>query len=286
MVKHFLALVTAVASSPAMAEEAEAARDWTASVGGAAIISADADDQLQGSLAITRLFSSGYVGVSASHADTGRSPGVINAIPASSTQIALSGGLTRGAWSFDGYASAGRRDFDRELVGPNGSRARISTSGDSLGAGLSISHSFAMARSQWLTPSIAVDHFEVDIARTATTAGGAIASVRETSRGTSLTTGLAWQLGFGAADQHSVAPYAALVVSSDNSAYSPGSGGQALANLLAVRGGGVSDEWGEAGVSAALQLAPRLTLTLGAARTIGYIGPEITTLQTGLSLSL
>jgi hypothetical protein len=283
-------LVTAAAIllpvGTAKAEESAGDRAWSATISVASVHSGGSDDQLQGALGITRNFESGYAGMTISHADTGRSPGIIDAVPAKSTQVTLTGGLTRGNWSFDIYASAGNRHFDRELVGPGGSRARIDANGSSFGAGLTISRAVPVTETAWLLPYIAADHFSVDVARSVTTAAGALSVVKETSRGTSGSLGLAFQQSLGVDRSHSVAPYAAIIASSDNSAYAPGTGGQTLANLLAIRGGGRSDIWGELGATAALRLAPRLTLSLGATQTVGYLGPEVLTLQGGLTIGL
>lgn len=284
-----LAAVLAVPTNATAQEEAaDPARAsdhrWSAAVSVAAVLSAAADDQLQATATISRQFAAGHLGISISHADTGRLPGILDAVPARATQISLSGGVIRGAWSIDGYLTAGRRHFERELVGPNGSRAQIRASGHSQGAGLSVGRSFSIGSRQWLTPYVAADLFSVDTARTVTTAAGASSLVRERNRGVSGTLGMAWHMPLSPTHPHSITPYAAMIVSSDNSAFSPGSGGQALANLLAVRGGGTRDLWSEAGANAALYIAPRVTLTVGAARTFGYTGPELVTVQGGLAM--
>lgn len=287
MIRFTVAVGAMLAScGAAKAEESTETGYWSATVSAASVHSRGSDDQVQASLGVTCTFDNGYAGLTISHADTGRSLGVVSAVPARSTVLTLVGGLTRSNLTLDLYLSAGLRHFDRELVGPGGTRARIDASGNSLGAGLTISRALVLGESSWLVPYVAVDHFSVDVARSVTTAAGAVAIVKETSRGTSGSLGVALQQGLGNGAQHQLVPHAALIVSSDNSAYSPGAGGQSLVNLLAIRGGGTRDIWGEIGVSTALQLAPRLSLSLGATRTLGYAGPEVLTLQGGLTISL
>jgi len=91
---------------------------------------------------------------------------------------------------------------------------------------------------------------------------------------------------FGESAAHSAGPYIAMVASSNSTVFSPGTGGERVAQLAAIRNApGEGDVWIEVGGSASFRLSENLRLNLSAIQTLGFVGPEATSLNAGLSLS-
>lgn len=266
-------------------ESATPERNWRLSVSGGVTAIAEDDDQTHVGVSLTRQFGSSYVQLGVSHVDAGLALGVLNPVPAKVLQGTLAAGTSFDAFSLDGYVTLGDRNFEKELVGPGGQRATIEAGGTSFGAGLSLTYDIPVGENGFLSPYVGVDYHAVDIARQVTVAGGNQMAITERREGWSGSFGLAYAHMFGEGGRHSISPYAAWVVSSDNTAFAPGPGGIGLAQTMAVRGGGVEDQWGDLGLSASFALSDTLRLRLSAAQTVGFEGPESTSFAAGLSIA-
>jgi hypothetical protein len=273
------------AQEAAVIDTAETERDWRLSVSGGVSAIADQDDQAHLGLSLTRQFGSSYVQLGVTHVDSGLALGVVNPVPAKVLQGTLAAGTSFDAFSLDGYVTLGDRNFEKELVGPGGQRATVEAGGTSFGIGIALTYDIPVGENGFLSPYVSLDYHAVDIARVVTVAGGNQLAITERREGWSGSLGLAYAHMFGEGGRHSISPYASWTVSSDNTAFAPGPGGIGLAQTMAVRGGGVKDQWGDLGISASFGLTDALRLRLSAAQTLGFEGPESTSLATGLSIA-
>ena len=130
---------------PALASENDGenadTHPWSASFSGGVSIVEDASDQKFAHFSLSRDFGDSYAGMSVTLVDSGEIDGLINAVPASTTEFTLSGGTAVGAVSIDGYVSYGKRDFDTEIIGRNGQTGQIDSDGELFGIGASIGQS-------------------------------------------------------------------------------------------------------------------------------------------------
>lgn len=276
----------AACSNPALAEEAETPEhNWRFGVSGGVTAVAEDDDQTHIGLSLTRQFGASYVQIGVTHVDAGLALGVVNPVPAKVLQGTLAAGTSFDAFSFDGYVTLGDRNFEKELVGPSGQRATVEAGGTSFGAGVALTYDIPVGDNGFLSPYVGLDYHAVDIARVVTAGGGNQMAITERREGWSGSFGLAYAHMFGEGGRHSISPYAAWTVSSDNTAFAPGPGAIGLAQTMAVRGGGVKDQWCDLGLSASIALSDRLRLRASAAQTLGFEGPESTSLSAGLSIA-
>lgn len=274
-------------AAPALAAEEKNEHHWLVSISGGATLVGDVDDQTYASASITRNIGNGYVQLSGTLVDAGDAQGLIFAVPASSQQLRVSGGIGLGDVSLDGYVSAGRRIFDDELIGNDGNPIIVNSDGNIFGIGGSATYDLAIGESGFLSPSIEIDFNSVDIGRAVTLSSGRQATVEEKEKGVSGTLSLTYTHLFGEDAGHSFGPYAALVISSNSTALSPGSnsGSARMAQFVATRNQpGEGDTWAEFGASASFALGDRLRLSLFATQSAGFVGPEATSLGAGISL--
>ncbi|MEP6011218.1 MAG: hypothetical protein ABJ237_07930, partial [Parasphingorhabdus sp.] len=80
-------------ATPALASESDSESQWRVGLSGGATLAGDVDDQTYASAFITRNIDDGYVQLSATLVDAGNAQGLIFAVPASSQQLRLSGGI-------------------------------------------------------------------------------------------------------------------------------------------------------------------------------------------------
>jgi hypothetical protein len=273
---------------PALASENESESQWRVGISGGATLVGDVDDQTYASASITRNIGEGYVQLSGTLVDAGDAQGLIFAVPASSQQLRLSGGVGLDEVGLDAYISIGRRKFDDELIGNDGNRVIVNSNGNIFGIGAAATYDLAVGENGFLSPSIAVDFNSVDIGRVAVLPSGRQAAVEEKEGGISGTLSLTYTHLFGEEADHGVSPYVALVASSNSTAFSPGGniGGARMTQLVAVRNQpGQGDVWTEFGASASFAMTDQLRLSLFATQSIGFVGPEVTSLGGGISLS-
>ena len=274
-------------SAPALAEE-EDDNNWRVGISGGATLAAQNDDQAYVSASITRDIGDGYIELSATKVDAGNVQGLINAVPASTEQLSLSAGIGLGDVSLDGDVTIGRRKFDRERIGSDGNPVIINSDGKIFGVGGSITYDIAIGESGFLSPSLSADYNSVDIGRAATLPSGRQVAVEEREEGVAGTFGLDYTYLFGEDLEHSFGPFAAIVASTNSTAFAPGNTivGQRMAQLTAIRNQpGQGDVWAEFGGSASFALAGPLRLNLSASQSVGFTGPEATSLGAGLSFS-
>ncbi|WP_422343217.1 autotransporter outer membrane beta-barrel domain-containing protein [Parasphingorhabdus sp.] len=274
-------------TAPALASENESENQWRVGISGGATLVGDVDDQTYASASITRNIGDGYVQLSGTLVDAGDAQGLIFAVPASSQQVRLSGGIGLDEVGLDAYISIGRRKFDDELIGNDGNRVIVNSNGNIFGIGGSVTYDLAVGEDGFLSPSIAVDYNSVDIGRVVVLPSGRQATVEEKEEGVSGTLSLTYTHLFGNDANHGVSPYVALVASSNSTAFSPGSnaGGSRMAQLVAIRNQpGQGDVWAELGASASFAITDQLRLSLFATQSIGFVGPEATSLGAGISL--
>lgn len=271
----------------AQAQEEEAERPWTVAVSGGATVFAGEGDQPFVEISVSRELGSSWIQLSAAQVESGGDAVSAGFVPATTRQVALAGGTAFGAVSLDAYAALGDRRFDsQEFARRDGRSVRVDSDGSSFGIGASATYDIAVGASAFVSPSLALDYAELDVARVATLPGGELFTIKEQEDGVTATASLAYQHLFGADYAHNVGGYAGLVHSSNNAVYNPGNSPEALASLFAFRATpGVTDSWAEVGASGSFGLSPALRLNLVAIRTLGFAGPEATSFAAGISRS-
>lgn len=269
-------LATAAIFAPA---SVQAEDGWRLGIsGGTTLYSGDEDPQFA-SLSVTREFEQGYVEIGASILRGGVTQGLLNAVPVDSEAVTLSGGRSFGDVILDGYVSLGQRRFKPETL--PGGRVTINSDGSSFAIGGALTYEAALSKSVVLSPFVAVDYDKVDIARAVLLPGGDVRTVKMQEDGVTGSAGASLQKLFG---EHSIGINAAFVATSNSSAARSGTGTDTISRVVAARNvPGQSDEWAELGASASFAIAEKWRLGLNANRTLGFIGPEATSLTAGLS---
>lgn len=276
--KALLASFTMLAiCGPAQAEDG-----WRLGVTGGLTQYSGEEDPRFASVSIARDFEQGYVQLAVSMVDGGVTQGVLNAVPVNSETVTLSVGRSFGDVSFDGYASLGQRRFKPETL--PGSRVTINSNGSSLGLGGALTYDADLSDGLILSPFAALDYDKVDIGRAILSPGGDVRTVKSKEDGVTGSAGLALQKLFGENGKHSAGINAAFVATSNSSASRSGTGAQTINRIVGARNvPGQSDEWAELGASGSFAIAEKWRLNLNANRTLGFSGPEATTLTAGLS---
>ncbi len=273
-------LTVMLASAAIMAPASAYAEDgWRLGIsGGATLYSGDEDPQFA-SIALARDFEQGYVEIGASMVRGGVTQGLLNAVPVDSEAVTISAGRSFGEVSLDGYVSAGQRRFDPETL--PGGRVTINSDGGSFAIGGAVTYEAAVSESIILSPYAAVDYDKVDIARAVILPGGDVRTVKSQEDGVTGSIGASLQKLFG---DHSIGINSAFVATSNSSASRSGTAGDTISRIVAARNvPGQSDEWAEVGASASFAIAEKWRLNLNANRTLGFAGPEATSLTAGLS---
>ena len=269
-------LATAVLMVPVSANADEG---WRMGInGGATLYSGDEDPQFA-SIALARDFEQGYVEIGVSVVRGGVTQGLLNAVPVDSEAVTLSAGRGFGDVSIDGYVSLGQRRFDPETL--PGGRVTINSDGSSFAVGGALTYEASLSDSVILSPFFAVDYDKVDIGRAVLLPGGNVRTVKSQEDGVTGSVGASLQKLFG---DHSIGINAAFVATSNSSASRSGTAGDTISRVVAARNvPGQSDEWAEAGASASFAIADKWRLNLNANHTLGFAGPEATSLTAGLS---
>ncbi|MEE9434565.1 MAG: hypothetical protein V3V15_10045 [Sphingorhabdus sp.] len=286
--KFVLALLLSGVSSPVLAAQGENDSHWRVGISGGTTLVGQGDDQAYVSASVTREIGDGYIQLSATKVDAGDVQGFINAVPASTEQLSLSAGIGLGAVSLDGDVTIGRRKFDSELIGNDGNPVIVDSDGRIFGIGAAITYDLPVGDNGFLSPSLSIDYNSVDIGRVATLVSGRQATIEEREEGVGVSLGVSYVHLFGEDGAHSFGPFAALVASSNSTAFAPGNtiGGQRMARVVAFRNvPGEGDVWGEFGASASFGLGGSLRLSLNASQSLGFDGPESTSLGAGVSFS-
>ena len=272
-------------TNPLYAQEADNA-DWLVSLNGGTTLYSQGEDPRFASIALTREFVGGYIGLSASMVDSGMVPGVVNAVPSNSEALTLSAGKTFGDIGLDAYLSIGQRRFQKESFERLGRTITIDSDGKSFAIGSSMAYDATVADGVLLSPYVAVDYDRVDIARAVLLGNGNLQSLKSKEEGVTGTAGLGVQKMFGADAQHAFGVSAAFVATSNSAAARSGSASNLLSRVVAARNQpGESDQWAEVGATASLALAGNLRLNFAATRTFGFAGPEATSMSTGISFA-
>ena len=279
-----IGLCAATSLIPLVQAHAEDDKDWRASVNaGATLYSQDEDPQFA-SLSLAREFEQGFIQLSVSAVRGGVTQGVLNAVPVNSETVSISGGRSFGDFSVDGYVSLGQRSFDTEILERLGRRVTINSDGSSFAIGGGMSYDAVLGESVIVSPFLAVDYDRIDVGRAVTLPGGDITTVKSREDGVTGSAGVALQTLFGPDAQHSFGVNAAFVATSNSSATRSGTGSGTISRIVAARNvPGQSDEWAEVGASASFALSQDVSLNLNANRTLGFAGPEATSLIAGLS---
>lgn len=271
-------LVLAALLVPASAQAEEG---WRVGVnGGTTLYSGDEDPQFA-SIALARDFEQGFVEIAVSMIRGGVTQGLLNAVPVDSDAVTLSAGRSFGDISLDGYVALGQRRFDTESFERLGRTVTINSDGSSFAMGGALTYDAAISDSVVLSPFVALDYDRVDIGRAVGLPGGDIRTITMKEDGVTGSVGAALQKLFG---EHAVGTNAAFVATSNSSAARSGTTDAMTSRIVAARNmPGQSDEWAEVGASASFALAEKLRLNLNANRTLGFAGPEATSLAAGLS---
>lgn len=279
-----IGIVAATCLTPLAQAHAEDDNNWRASVNAGATLYSDDEDPSFASLSLAREFEQGYIQLSVSAVRGGVTQGVLNAVPVNSETLSVSGGRSFGDLSIDGYIAFGQRRFDTEVFERLGRRVTINSDGSSFAIGGGLSYDLMLSDSVIASPFLAVDYDRIDIGRAVTLPAGEVTTVKSREDGVTGSAGVALQSLFGPDGQHSFGVNAAFVATSNSSATRSGTGSGTISRIVAARNvPGQSDEWAEVGASAVFALSQEISLNLNANRTLGFAGPEATSLTVGLS---
>lgn len=279
-----IGLCAAASLIPMAQAHAEDDKDWRASINAGVTVYAQDEDPQFASLSLAREFEQGFIQLSVSAVRGGVTQGVLHAVPVNSETVSLSGGRSFGGLSVDGYVSLGQRRFDTEVFERLGRRVTINSDGSSFAVGGGISYDVMLGESVIASPFLAVDYDRIDIGRAVTLPAGEVTTVKSREDGVTGSAGVALQTLFGSDAEHSFGVNAAFVATSNSSATRSGTGSGTISRIVAARNvPGQSDEWAEIGASASFALSQDISLNLNANRTLGFAGPEATSLIAGLS---
>lgn len=279
-----IGIAAATTLTPLAQARAEDDNNWRASVNAGATLYANDEDPSYASLSLAREFEQGFIQLSISAVRGGVTQGVLNAVPVNSETVSVSGGRSFGDVSVDGYVALGKRRFDTEVFERLGRRVTINSDGSSFAIGGGLSYDLMLSDSVIASPFLAVDYDRIDIGRAVTLPAGEVTTVKSREDGVTGSAGVALQSLFGPDGQHSFGVNAAFVATSNSSATRSGTGSGTISRIVAARNvPGQSDEWAEVGASAAFALSQDISLNLNANRTLGFAGPEATSLTAGLS---
>ncbi|HNW18145.1 MAG TPA: autotransporter outer membrane beta-barrel domain-containing protein [Sphingorhabdus lacus] len=279
-----IGLCAATGLIPLAQAHAEDENNWRASINAGVTVYAQDEDPQFASLSLAREFEQGFIQLSVSAVRGGVTQGVLNAVPVNSETVSLSGGKSFGDLSVDGYVSLGQRRFDTEVFERLGRRVTINSDGSSFAVGGGLSYDVMLGESVIASPFLAVDYDRIDVGRAVTLPGGEVTTVKSREDGVTGSAGVALQTLFGPDAQHSFGVNAAFVATSNSSATRSGTGSGTISRIVAARNvPGQSDEWAEVGASASFALSQDISLNLNANRTLGFAGPEATSLIAGLS---
>lgn len=241
------------------------------------------DDPRFATIHAARDFEQGYIQLGISIIDGAVNQGIVAAVPVNTETVTLAGGRSFGDVSFDGYASVGQRRFKPETL--PGGRVTVNTDGSSFAIGGALTYDVQLSDSVSIAPFAALDYDKMDVGRFIILPSGEARTVKSKEDGVTASAGASLQKMFGAEQAHSIAITTAFVATSNSSSTRSGTGANATGRIVAARNvSAQSDEWAELGASASFAIAEKLRLNLNANRTLGFAGPEATTVAVGLSL--
>lgn len=275
-------LAIALVAIPCGAAQAAEDDGWKIGVdGGGTHYEGDKDPRFI-SLSLTREYQQGYVEVAISKVDGGATFGVLNPVATESEAITLAAGRRFGQWSFDAYASIGQRRFAPEPL--PGRRLTINSDGSSFAIGGALAFDATLSDNLILSPFVALDYDKVDIGRAVVLPNGDVRTVKSSEKGVTGSAGLALQRLFGPDGHHAVGLNASLVATSNSSAARSGINSDGFSRVVAAQNGtGLSDEWAEIGAMTSFALTEKIRFNLNVSHTLGFTGPEATTLSAGLA---
>lgn len=277
-----LMLASVATLFPLSVAQAEEGDGWRLGLNGGVTLYSGEEDPCFASVSVARDFEQGYVQLAVSMVDGGATQGVVNAVPVNSEMITLSGGRSFGDVSLDGYVSLGQRRFKPETL--PGGRVTINSDGSSFAVGGALTYDAKLSDGLILSPFAALDYDKVDVGRAILLPGGDVRTVKSKEDGVTGSAGASLQKLFGDDGAHTVGIHAAFVATSNSSAARSGTGADMISRIVAARNvPGQSHEWAELGASASFAIAEKWRLNLNANRTLGFTGPEATTLTAGLS---
>lgn len=279
--KFYKVIVLTVAVVVPAAAQAEQGNTWRMGIGGGTTIYSEMDDPYFASLSLAREFKQGYVEIGVSTVHGGVTQSLLSAVPVDSEAITLSTGRSFDDLSLDSYVSFGRRRFDPEMFQRLGQMVTVDSNGASFAIGGALTYDVSLSASIILSPFVAIDYDKVDIARAVTLPGGAVRTITSNEEGVTGSVGASVQKLFGA---HAIGANAAFVATSNSSAARSGTaGGTGNRIVAALNVPGQSDEWLALGASASFAVAEKWRLNFNVNRSIGFAGPEATTISLGLS---
>lgn len=274
-------LVAAATMVPVTAQAGEEGNGWRIGVSGGTTLYSGDDDPQFARLSVARDFEQGFVEVAISAVRGGVTQGLLDAVPVDSEAVTLSAGRSFGNLSIDGYVSLGQRRFDAEVYERLGRTVTINSDGNSISFGGALTHDVILSDSVILSPFLSVDYDQVDVGRAVILPGGDVRTVKMQEDGVTGSVGASLQKLIG---KHALAFNAAFAATSNSSAARSGAGSETISRIVAARNvPGLSDEWAEIGTSASFAIAEKWRLNLNANRTLGFTGPEATSLTAGLT---
>ncbi|MCY1647464.1 autotransporter outer membrane beta-barrel domain-containing protein [Caulobacter sp. SL161] len=278
MFRFALSLTLALLATQATAAEAEPR--WMVTTTGGAFARDNDQAHSFGSLAVTRKIGRGYV--SASVTRFGSAVRQVDVtLPSTYTIGFLSAGAVHGAWFYDGYVSLGRQHY-KSVVTDLGERDVAGFSHSPVyGAGGDLGAVRWIGRSWSVTPSASLQWIKSRALRGQIgPRGGSEFETRET--GVTLGAGLRVDKFFGASHGDSVSLRLTRFQTTNASAAL--SSGMRGAFNPSAQSGRTSDAWAEVGASATWRVDHRLYLDVGAVRTLGALGGDMTTGSAGARL--
>ncbi|MEP3227523.1 MAG: autotransporter domain-containing protein [Parasphingorhabdus sp.] len=285
MKNFYWVMVALCGATPVHAAEGEVNKQWEIGFSIGTNMIADAEDQTSITASVTREFDDAYLRLAASFSDPIATPGLLQSVSSKTQQISVSGGIGANAFSIDGRLSLGRRQFESESIATNFNPLVIDSDGTIFGVGASVTYDIAVSDHGFLSPSIGLDYDSVDIARLVTTPAGRLINAKEREHGFSGSAVISYAHVFGDNLDHNIGPYVALVASSNNVAFSSAATGERAVQLDAIRNiPGQGDIWLDFGGSASFGLSKNLRLRLSASQTLGFAGPEASSLSAGISI--
>lgn len=279
------AMLTGAARAETPDKPDEKPLPWSFSIDGGTSTGGGQGDQPFIAIGLTRHIGNGYVGLGASQIEADTSGRLGTLLPATTRQLKLSGGIATGPWSFDIYGAIGDRRFDATLFTRAAGTATLNQSGQTAGAGGSVTYDMPVGRGWFLSPSVSVDYSHVETERVLTGPGGRMTTQRQPEDGVTGTAGMALQRIFGHHGQHALALTAAFVTTSNDAAVNRSiATGTAARALGILQGAGGADSWGEFGAMASFGLTRRLVFNLSASRTAGIAQGDSTSVSGGFKL--
>jgi hypothetical protein len=284
-------LVLLACAPPALAQDDPATggeKPWSLSLGGGATLVSQGSDPWSTNVDLSRSIGDASLSIGYSRSTESGQQGVPLSLGSRNETISLSAGYGMGRVALDLHGSYGVRRFDgRSFRRRTGQVVTIDGKGKSYGLGATATVWVPLGENTSMSPYASVDYSSTDTARAAVLPLLGLVSVKDKATGTTGSVGASLDQNIGSQGQHSISANAAWVMTS-NSAATSGTltrRSGAARPLRPQPGAGGSESWFEFGANASFTVSQVVALSLSASRTAGSVGPETTSLYSGISFS-